>query len=482
MLEFSRLGLQFLLKHYCDIELDKTYQLADWRIRPLPQNFLEYARKDTHYLLYIFDRMRNELIGKGLNLLKSVYDKSNWLCKQKYIKPTVDEDIIMNIYRRSKHVFDQRQIFAFREILYWRDKIARMEDESPGYVLPQHMALDIAAKLPKEMQGILSCCTPIPSLVRQHLHTIHQIILKAREIPVNRAISNTVQNQDQDNRHKIEAHFDLNNPLNCPHDMSNTFDVHTNLPTLLENADKFQIDPNTKNLCKMEPILRVFEVEKNKIVDVGPKKSRFYTPFERHFETCKYKYKEENPLLPSFDEAEVVVKTEIVEEDQQPAAATNGVQVKEEEAIPLKKMKNRKRKHKNQSNEEEVRDDKKAKNEVPTIEITDDKKDKDGEPVLDERAKKTLKNRKKAEKKNRFKKNQISHKSFRQTSNQPVPFDYSKVDYSRFQGGSSQQGNSAEKAKNKDKNKKKLHPNSRLGKSVARSQKLFNFSSMNLKK
>lgn len=32
-LEFSRCGLAFLLKHYCNIEADKTFQLADWRMR-----------------------------------------------------------------------------------------------------------------------------------------------------------------------------------------------------------------------------------------------------------------------------------------------------------------------------------------------------------------------------------------------------------------------------------------------------------------
>lgn len=34
----------------------KEYQLADWRIRPLPAELLKYAREDTHYLLYIYDR------------------------------------------------------------------------------------------------------------------------------------------------------------------------------------------------------------------------------------------------------------------------------------------------------------------------------------------------------------------------------------------------------------------------------------------
>lgn len=36
------------------IEMDKTFQIADWRIRPIPQAMLDYARYDSHYLLAIY--------------------------------------------------------------------------------------------------------------------------------------------------------------------------------------------------------------------------------------------------------------------------------------------------------------------------------------------------------------------------------------------------------------------------------------------
>ena len=35
----------------------------------------------------------------------------------------------------------------------WKDKLARTEDESVMYVLPNHMMLKIATELPREMQG-----------------------------------------------------------------------------------------------------------------------------------------------------------------------------------------------------------------------------------------------------------------------------------------------------------------------------------------
>lgn len=145
---------------------------------------LEYARSDTHYLLYVYDLIHNELLEQAngkTHLLQSVYQCSTELCKKKYIKPPFYPDSYMELYRKSKKIFDNRQLYAYKEIFDWRNKIARQEDESCGYVLPNHMLLQIAESLPREMQGILACCNPIPPLVRQNLHIIHQLILKARE-------------------------------------------------------------------------------------------------------------------------------------------------------------------------------------------------------------------------------------------------------------------------------------------------------------
>jgi exosome complex exonuclease RRP6 len=58
-------GLAYLLQHYCAVMADKKYQLADWRMRPIPADMLKYAREDTHYLLHIYDRMRIELLERG---------------------------------------------------------------------------------------------------------------------------------------------------------------------------------------------------------------------------------------------------------------------------------------------------------------------------------------------------------------------------------------------------------------------------------
>lgn len=66
VLSLKSFGLAHLLQTYCGVLADKKYQLADWRQRPLPAEMLKYAREDTHYLLYVHDVLRNQLIDLGL--------------------------------------------------------------------------------------------------------------------------------------------------------------------------------------------------------------------------------------------------------------------------------------------------------------------------------------------------------------------------------------------------------------------------------
>ena len=47
-------SLGFLAQKHLGITLDKSYQVSDWRVRPLPQSMLDYARKDSSVLLYLW--------------------------------------------------------------------------------------------------------------------------------------------------------------------------------------------------------------------------------------------------------------------------------------------------------------------------------------------------------------------------------------------------------------------------------------------
>ncbi|XP_034029131.1 exosome component 10 [Thalassophryne amazonica] len=186
-LNLARHSLDHLLKHICSVDSDKRYQLADWRIRPLPEEMVQYARTDTHYLLYIYDRMRVQLLDANHGqpgLLQFVWNKSRDVSLKKYVKPVFTEESYLELQWKQKKSFNTQQLAAFRLLFAWRDKLARQEDESTGYVLPTHMMIKISEELPKEPQGIIACCNPVPPLVRQQVNELHLLVQQARDMPL----------------------------------------------------------------------------------------------------------------------------------------------------------------------------------------------------------------------------------------------------------------------------------------------------------
>jgi exosome complex exonuclease RRP6 len=176
VLGFPAHSLAYLLKHYCHVEADKKYQLADWRIRPLPEDMLRYARSDTHFLLYIYDKMKMELLSNGdsgaRNLLHATLQKSNETALHVYRKEAYDFETgrgasgWLSLYGKYNKPLTKRSFEAFKALHRWRDEIAREEDESTRYVLPNHMLFSIADKCPFEASQVLACCTPIPPCIR----------------------------------------------------------------------------------------------------------------------------------------------------------------------------------------------------------------------------------------------------------------------------------------------------------------------------
>lgn len=68
--------------------------------------------------------------------------------------------------------FNNRQRYVLKQLWKWRDVNARKHDESLHYVLPNHMMLQIAEVLPKEIQGIIACCSPVPPFLKHDIMTV----------------------------------------------------------------------------------------------------------------------------------------------------------------------------------------------------------------------------------------------------------------------------------------------------------------------
>ncbi|TMW64847.1 hypothetical protein Poli38472_009014 [Pythium oligandrum] len=185
LLNYPRFSLAYLLKRHCNIDADKQYQLADWRIRPLDRNMTKYAREDTRYLLYIYDQMKQELLQASDNtrssLLFEALQNSSKLCLQVYVKPRITDDECQALSDKLKATaglpeLSELQKRVFERLFYWRDQVARAEDESHAYVMPNHVLIKITKELPLRSDQLFRTCHPVPALVRRHAHELTSMI------------------------------------------------------------------------------------------------------------------------------------------------------------------------------------------------------------------------------------------------------------------------------------------------------------------
>ncbi|SPO04426.1 related to nucleolar 100K polymyositis-scleroderma protein [Cephalotrichum gorgonifer] len=167
-LGYQQRSLAFLLKKFADFDADKKYQLADWRMRPLQEEMFFYARSDTHFLLYIYDMVRNELVEKSdrsspeTDLIERVLQKSRNQALNRYEHLSFDDETgggsrgWYGVILKQPQALSGEQFSVFRAVWKWRDDLARQTDESPSFVLPQQGVWDIARVLPPDLKALHS--------------------------------------------------------------------------------------------------------------------------------------------------------------------------------------------------------------------------------------------------------------------------------------------------------------------------------------
>lgn len=182
VLKMDRHSLEYLLFYFCGVIANKEYQNADWRLRPLPDEMLRYAREDTHYLLHISDMMKRELLSAAAGsessdgLLMEVYKRSYDICMQLYEKEILTDSSYLHIYGLQGSGLNAQQVAVVSGLCEWRDVVARAEDESTGYVLPNKTLLEIAKQMPLTTSKLRRVVKSKHPYVERNLGSIVSII------------------------------------------------------------------------------------------------------------------------------------------------------------------------------------------------------------------------------------------------------------------------------------------------------------------
>ncbi len=144
LLGIKSFGLAALLDQYFDVKLDKKHQRADWSMRPLTADMLEYAAQDTRYLLQLKDQMQGELERRG-----RLHWAQEEFARLEGTRWEVEESMEGFLRLKGARDLSRRELAVLREIANWRDTVAEQLDRATFRVMGNEALFEIARRAPK---------------------------------------------------------------------------------------------------------------------------------------------------------------------------------------------------------------------------------------------------------------------------------------------------------------------------------------------
>jgi ribonuclease D len=145
----EQVGYASLVKDELGIELDKLHTRADWSLRPLSEEQLQYAADDVVYLAEIYQRLYEKLAASG---------RSDWLLEDFQRITSVDlynnppEDAWLKVKGGNRLRGDSLSIM--QSLASWRELLARQKDRPKGWILRDDALVDISRHKPDSLAAL----------------------------------------------------------------------------------------------------------------------------------------------------------------------------------------------------------------------------------------------------------------------------------------------------------------------------------------
>ena len=151
-----RVGLGALVEHFFNLSLAKEHSAVDWSLRPLNQDWINYAALDVELLIELREKIAELLDSQG---------KLNWaLSEFQSILDAPPAPPREDPWRRTSGMHKVRkreQLAVVRELWIARDEIASKADVAPGRLLSDNAITELSVTAPITIKGIQKTLRPI---------------------------------------------------------------------------------------------------------------------------------------------------------------------------------------------------------------------------------------------------------------------------------------------------------------------------------
>ena len=162
-------GYESLARKVLGVRLQGSEGFTKWDRRPLTSQQLEYAADDARLLLALGDELERRLRERG---------RLDWAREECLaLEESSDERDPDRIYERLPRLgrLNDRARAVARELVEWREQVARSMDRPPGYVLPDQALTELARRAPRDRHGL----EQIRGLPAQTMHRRGDRLLEA---------------------------------------------------------------------------------------------------------------------------------------------------------------------------------------------------------------------------------------------------------------------------------------------------------------
>jgi ribonuclease D len=144
LLGLRAFGLAALLEREFGVKLDKKHQRADWSMRPLTADMLDYAAQDTRFLPELRDRLRHQLQKVGR--LAWAEEEFARLEGTRWAEEEPGQGFMK---LKGARDLNRRELALLRELVQWRDGIAASLDRATFRVASNEVLLELARRAPR---------------------------------------------------------------------------------------------------------------------------------------------------------------------------------------------------------------------------------------------------------------------------------------------------------------------------------------------
>jgi ribonuclease D len=187
-LGWPQVGLAAILGTHFGVTMNKKYQRADWKHRPLTPEQLDYARLDTHYLVALRDKQIEALAEAGCTReAQEEFERLTRVGDDPGNDDNSTEPDPSAFWRvKGSRDLTPAQAAVLQALFAYREQQAERIDRPPFKVMGEETLMALVRLAPRDAESLKSVPGMTPDQIQRHGRGVMQAIQQGLEAPAQR--------------------------------------------------------------------------------------------------------------------------------------------------------------------------------------------------------------------------------------------------------------------------------------------------------